>query len=81
MAALADLPDDVAELKALLLAAHDRNDRLERLLLAFKQALFGRKSEKLDPDQFELALEDIETGISAIEAEKETHPAGPVAAP
>jgi len=81
MVVLADLPDDVAELKALLLAAHDRNDRLERLVLAFKQALFGRKSEKLDPDQFELALEDIETGISAIEAEKEAHPAGLVAAP
>ncbi len=79
MVVLADLPDDVAELKALLLAAHDRNDRLERLVLAFKQALFGRKSEKLDPNQFELALEDIETGISAIEAEKEAHPAGPAA--
>ena len=79
MVVLADLPDDVAELKALLLAAHDRNARLERLVLAFKQALFGRKSEKLDPDQFELALEDIETGISAIDAEKEADPGEPVA--
>lgn len=78
MAVLADLPDDIAELKALLLAERDRNDRLERLVLAFRQALFGRKSEKLDPDQAELALEDIETGISAIEAEKES---GPTAAP
>lgn len=78
MVVLADFPDDVAELKALLLAAHDRNARLERLVLAFKQALFGRKSEKLDPDQFELALEDIETGISAIEAEKEADPGVPV---
>jgi len=81
MAALADLPDDVAELKAIIAVMADRNDRLERLVLAFKQALFGRKSEKLDPDQFELALEDIETGISAIEAEKAADPAGPVAAP
>jgi ABC-type transporter Mla subunit MlaD len=81
MTALAELPDDVAELEALLLAERDRNDRLERLLVAFKQALFGRKSEKLDPDQFELALEDIETGISTIEAEKEARPAGPLATP
>ena len=41
--------------------------------------MFGRKSEKLDPDKFELALEDIETGISAIEAEKAAAQAGPSA--
>ena len=29
---------------------------------------FGRKSEKLDPDQFALALEDIEQAIAASEA-------------
>ena len=81
MAALADLPDDMGALKAMIVVMADRNERLERLVLAFKQALFGRKSEKLDPDQFELALEDIETGISAIEAEKEAAPAGPAAAP
>jgi transposase len=79
MVGLADLPDDMDALKAMIVVMADRNDRLERLLVAFKQALFGRKSEKLDPDQFELALEDIETGISAIEAEKEAHPAGPAA--
>ena len=34
----------------------------------------GRKSEKADPDQFELALEDIETGIAQIEADGEANP-------
>ena len=73
-----DLPDDMDALKALLIAAEARNlrkqdriDRLELLVAAFKQAMFGRKSEKIDPDQFELALEDIETAIAAIHAEDE----------
>ena len=69
---MADLPDDVAALKAIVIAVHARNERLEQLVAAFKQAMFGRKSERLDPDQFELALEDVETGIATIKAEEET---------
>lgn len=74
----ADLPNDLDTLKAMLAAAEARDqrkqeriDRLEVLVAAFKQAMFGRKSEKIDPDQFELALEDIETAIAAIHAEDE----------
>ena len=48
----------------------DRIIRLEGLVAALKQALFGRKSEKADPDQFKLVLEDIETAIAAIHAEE-----------
>ncbi len=69
---MAHLPDDVAALKAIVIAVHARNARLELLVAAFKQAMFGRKSEKSDPDQFELALEDIETGIAMIKAEEDT---------
>lgn len=72
----ADLPDDIAVLKAMLIAAQarevrkdDRIERLEKLVAAFKQAAFGRKSEKADPDQFDLALEDLEKAIAAIHAE------------
>ncbi|TAV82183.1 IS66 family transposase [Rhizobium leguminosarum] len=87
----ADLPDDVAALKAMLLAAQareagkdaqiarkdERIERLEKLVAAFKQAAFGRKSEKTDPCQFDLALEDLETSIAAIHAEDEADvPAG-----
>ena len=68
---MADLPDDVAALKAIVAAVHALNERLEQLVAAFRQAMFGRKSERLDPDQFELALEDIETGIATIKAEEE----------
>ena len=74
----ADLPDDIAALKAMLLAAQarevrkdDRIERLDKLVAAFKQAAFGRKSEKSDPEQFDLALEDLETAIAAIHAEDE----------
>jgi hypothetical protein len=81
----AGLPDDIAALKAMLIAAttreaatvaqiarkDERIERLEKLVAAFKQAAFGRKSEKADPDQFDLALEDLETAIAAIHAEDE----------
>lgn len=83
-----DLPDDIAALKAMLIAAQarevhkdDRIERLEKLVAAFKQAAFGRKSEKADPEQFDLALEDLETAIAAIHAEDEADgPSGKAAA-
>lgn len=56
----AELPDDIAALKAMLVAAALRDQRkderiaqLEKLVAAFKQAAFGRRSEKSDPDQFD----------------------------
>lgn len=81
----ADLPDDVTDLKAMLIAAqareaakdvqivrkNERIERLEKLVAAFKQAVFGRKSEKTDADQFDLALEDLETAMAVIHAEDE----------
>ena len=81
----ANLPDDMDALKAMLSASlaviadrdavierkEDRIIRLEKLLADFKRALFGHRSEKSDPEQFELALEDIETAIAAIHAEDE----------
>lgn len=84
--AAATLPDDVEALKAMLLAERaehisktaqvaelsQRNERLERLIEEFKRALFGKRSEKLEPDQMELALEDIETALTVCEAEAET---------
>ena len=74
MIATADLPDDVDALKAMIVAQSAQNARLEALVAALRQALFGRKSEKADPDQFELALEDIEAGIAQVEAEGEANP-------
>lgn len=74
MITTADLPDDINALKAMIVAQGEQNARLETLVAALRQALFGRKSEKADPDQFELALEDIETGIAQVEADGEANP-------
>ncbi len=74
MNAATNLPDDIEALKAIILAQQKQNARLEALVAAFRQAMFGRKSEKIDPDQFELALEDVEAGIAQVEAEGEANP-------
>jgi transposase len=61
--------------KARLAAACDQlasqNDRLRHLIRQLQRLRFGRRSEKLDPDQLNLALEDIEQAIAETEAEKE----------
>lgn len=78
MTSPADLPTDVATLQALLIASEERNLRkedriiwLEKLLADFKRALYGAKSEKGHPDQYHLALEDIETAMAVVHAEDE----------
>jgi transposase len=72
----ADLPDDAAVLKAMLVAERGvRLDlaeevvRLTAIVDAFKRAMFGRRSEKLDPGQLEVALEDAEQEIAEKRAE------------
>ena len=74
----AALLEEIDALKAMLIASEarsqrrdDRIGRLEKLVAAFRQAAFGRRSERSDPDQFELALEDLETAIAAIHAEED----------
>jgi hypothetical protein len=85
MTSPADLPDDIDALKAIVLASQskmteqdgvierkeDRIIRLEKLLADFKRALYGAKSEKGHPDQYHLALEDIETAMAVVHAEDE----------
>ena len=48
-------------------AVHDS----KKLPADFRRALFGHRSEKSAPEQYKLALEDIETAIAAIHAEDE----------
>lgn len=74
----ADLIKEIAPLKAILIASeahnprrNERIGRLEKRVAAFKHAAFWRRSEKSDPDQFELLLEDLETSIAAIHAEED----------
>ena len=49
--------------------ALSQNDRLRHLLRQLQRAQFGQRSEKLDPEQFALALEDIEQAIAGSEAD------------
>lgn len=85
MTSAADLPDDIDALKAIILASQakmseqdgiierkeDRIIQLEKLLADFKRALYGAKSEKGHPDQYHLALEDVETAMAVVHAEDE----------
>jgi transposase len=48
-----------------------QNDRLRHLLRQVQRMQFGRRSEKLDPDQLNLALEDLEQAIAESETKQE----------
>jgi transposase len=77
------LPDEVGALQALasqLLSERDaaiaenrrlseQNDQLWHLLKQLQRAQFGRRSERFDPDQMQLALEDVETSLAQQDAE------------
>ena len=79
------LPNDVTALHAMLLAAWAerdaeraataqlaaQNDRLRHLIRQLQRLQFGRRSEKLDPDQLNLGLEDVEQAIAETEAQQE----------
>ncbi|MGZ3296717.1 MAG: IS66 family transposase, partial [Xanthobacteraceae bacterium] len=49
----------------------EQNDRLRHLLQQLRRAQFGRKSERLDPEQLQLAIEDLETVVAAEDAEQD----------
>ena len=44
----------------------EANSRLEHLVREFRRSRFGPRSEKLDPDQQQLAFEDIEIAIAEV---------------
>ena len=85
------LPTDIDALQALVAAtraerdaaiaerdhALSQMDRLRHLLRQLQRAQFGRRSEKLDPQQLLLAIEDIEQALAGDEAaEDKKAPAG-----
>ena len=74
-----DLPTDPETLRALLIAERTRHaqeiariagerDRLYAIIHELQRHRFGRRSERLDPDQLALALEEVEQSVAAIEA-------------
>src|SRR4051794_36225403 len=79
------LPNDVAALRAMLIevrAERDaeraekvqlatQNDRLRHLIRQLQRLRFGRRSEKLDPDQLNLGLEDAEQAVAETQSQQE----------
>ena len=73
----ADLPNDVEALRALVLEQARELDalkvfqaeveRLKAIIDALQRHRFGRRSEQLDLNQFELALEEVETALAEAE--------------
>ncbi|MGA7585942.1 MAG: IS66 family transposase [Rouxiella badensis] len=63
-----ELPSDPQALRALVRELMARCEKLEHLLRVARNAQYGRSSEKLNSDQLELTLEDIEQAVAKIEA-------------
>ena len=53
-----ELPNNVEQLKAMVLAERARAARLEHILKLINRSTFGKRSEKLPVDQLALTLED-----------------------
>ena len=87
----ADLPDDVAALRALVLEQARELDalkvfqaeveRLTAIIEALQRHRFGRRSEQLDPDQLQLALEEVETALAEAEYARDKASRAPVERP
>lgn len=87
----ADLPDDVEALRALVLEQARELDiltvfkaeveRLKAIIDALQRHRFGRRSEQLDPDQFELALEEVETALAEAEHARDRASRAPTGRP
>jgi transposase len=52
-------------------AAHAEIEKLRLLIRQLQRGQFGRRSGKLDPDQLQLGLEDLEQAAAAVEAARE----------
>ncbi len=72
---LANLPSDIDLLHRLVrdmaAAVETRDDeigRLRRLLKQLQRTQFGRRSERLDPDQLALGIEDLDADVARAEA-------------
>ena len=61
----------LAETEAALADAVEAQRRLESVVSELRREKFGSKSEKLDPEQFNLPLEDIEIAQGVLEAAQE----------
>jgi len=61
----------LAQVEAALAEVQEANRRLEGILRTSQRETFGKRSEKLSPDQFNLPLEDAELAQGVLEAAQE----------
>ncbi len=88
---LKNLPSDidllhrlVRDMASVVETRNDEIERLQRLIKAFRRGQFGRRSERLDPDQLALGLEDLDADLARMESrqsppsakDEETGPGG-----
>ena len=67
----AHLKARLAEVEAALAEVQEANRRLEDILRSSQREKFGKRSEKLSPDQFNLPLEDADLAQGVLEAAQE----------
>lgn len=61
----------LVEVEAVLAEVQEADRRLEDILRTAQREKFGKRSEKLSPDQFNLPLEDAELAQGVLEAAQE----------
>ena len=61
----------LSEVEAALAEMQEANRRLEDILRTSRREMFGKRSEKLSPDQSNLPLEDAELAQGVLEAAQE----------
>ena len=49
----------------------EQNDRLRQIIRQLQRMRFGKRSERIDPDQLALALEELEQAVVSAQAEQE----------
>ena len=62
-----DRAAELNELRAEVVSLADRNRRLEHLVRELRRLVYGKKSEKLHPDQLQLAFEALEGELAELE--------------
>ena len=75
IATAAALPDDIATLKAMVIAGLEREARMQHILDQIRRTTFGKRSEKLSEDQLLLGLDDLDVARAEMEALAEQSPA------
>ncbi|WP_043979513.1 hypothetical protein [Novosphingobium sp. P6W] len=66
-ATAADLPDNIAILKAMVLAGLEREARMQNILDQITRTTFDKRSEKLSPDQLALSLDDLDVARAELD--------------